>query len=535
MRIRFKFPSVRATRIALLALVAFAAATYACADAGDIDTTYGNGGIAIANPATGVTDIAATLLQPDNKLLVAGRCVGPGDAAANSFCMVRFNTDGSVDTNGFNPNDPIQSQRGKVVYSPGAGSNELVSATLRADGRILLIGNCQISSQTLLKTICVAQFLRNGSIDSAFATNGLFRAPTDLAGNAWVGAVAHRIAEQANDGLLIAATFSTGPSNLSFVIGRLSSTGAIDSAFGPLGAVAVTANLYDVADVLYLPSDQFVYAGRCGNSFLSVCAQRVNTAPVAIDQTFGNGGVAGLSIVDQSTPYLFQARTLQQQTNGAILLGGACGTSTPSRLCLARLTTAGVLDATFAPPRHAVIAPIETTVTTGNEPRGIRDIAAQSDGRIVGVGQCAQITSLDPLTFANRRCVMRVNTDGTSDATFGASTGIAFSSPGGISPTAFGVAELPTGNLLVAGSCSNTTDKNYCITRHTGATKCSMDIDGDGEIIATLDGLIVTRAMLGFTGSTALQGLSFSPNARRSTWDQISNFLVQQCGMTLAP
>jgi uncharacterized delta-60 repeat protein len=535
MRIPIRFPSVRASQTAFLALLAFAAATYVHADAGDIDTTYGNGGIAIANPATGVTDIAATLLQPDNKLVVAGRCVGPGDSAANSFCMVRFNTDGSVDTNGFNANDPIQSQRGKVVYSPGVGSNELVSATLRTDGRILLIGNCQISSQILLNTICVAQFLRNGSIDSAFATNGLFRAPTDLAGNAWVGAIAYRIAEQANDGLLIAATFSAGLNNLSFVIGRLTSTGAIDSAFGPLGAVAVTAILYDVADVLYLPSDQFVYAGRCGNSFLSVCAQRVNTAPVAIDQTFGNGGLAGLSIVDQSTPYLFQARTLQQQTNGAILVGGACGTSTPSRLCLARISAGGLVDATFAPPLNAVIAPVETGTVTGNEPRGIRDIAVQSDGRIVGVGQCAQITSLEPLTFANRRCVMRVNTDGTPDTTFGASAGIAYSSPGGVSPTAFGVAELPTGNLLVAGSCSSTTEKNYCITRHIGATKCSMDIDGDGEIIATLDGLIITRAMLGFAGSAVLQGLSFSPNARRSTWAQISNYLAQQCGMTLAP
>lgn len=533
MRMPVQFPSVRATRNALLALAAFAAAPYVCADAGDIDLTYGNGGIAIANPASSVTDIASTLLQPDNKLLVAGRCVGPGDSAANSFCMVRFNTDGSVDTNGFNPNDSNVSQRGKVVYSPGVGSNELVSASLRADGRILLIGNCQISSQTSLKTICVTQFLRNGSIDNAFATNGLFRAPTALGGNAWAGAIAYRVAEQANDGLLIAATFSTGANNLSFVIGRLTSTGAIDSAFGQQGAVAVTANLFDVADVLYLPSDQFLYAGRCGNSFLSVCAQRVDTAPVVIDQTFGNSGLSAFGVVEQSTQYVFQARTLQQQTNGAILVGGACGTITPSRLCLARLTAAGLMDTTFAPPLNAAIAPIETTVTTGSEPQGISDIAVQSDGRVVGVGRCAQITSLEPLTFANRRCVMRVNADGTPDATFGASTGIAFSSPGGASPTAVGVAELPTGSLLVAGSCSNTTEKNYCITRHTGATKCSMDIDGDGEVIATLDGLIITRAMLGFTGNAALQGLSFPPTARRSTWTQISDFLVQQCGMTL--
>lgn len=528
-------PRLRNLRVALVALAVWATAPHVHADAGDVDLAYGSGGVAIAIPGSGVADIAATLLQPDNKLLVVGRCVGPGDVAANSFCMARFNTDGSLDTNGFNPSDPVVSHRGKVVYSPGVGSNELVSATLRADGRILIVGNCQVSSQLTLKTICVAQFLRNGNVDGAFATSGLFRAPTALGGNAWAGAVAHRIAEQADASLLVAATFSTGPNDLSFVIGRLTSVGAIDTAFDPQGAAAASAGLYDVADVLYLPSDQFVFAGRCGNSFQSVCVQRVNTAPVGIDQSFGTNGLAGLSIVSQSTQYLVQARTLQLQTNGAILIAGACGESNPSRGCIARLSASGQFDSSFAPPLQAVIAPIETTVTTGSEPRGIRDMAIQSDGRIVAVGQCSRIISFDPLTFANSRCIMRVNADGTPDTTFGASAGIAFSSPGGTAPTALGVAQLPTGNLFVSGSCSTSTEKNYCITRHAGETKCSMDIDGDGQAIATIDGLIATRAMLGMTGEAVLQGISFPSLARRTTWIQVRGYLVEQCGMTLSP
>ena len=60
---------------------------------------------------------------------------------------------------------------------------------------------------------------------------------------------------------------------------------------------------------------------------------------------------------------------------------------------------------------------------------------------------------------------------------------------------------------------------------------CQMDIDGDGQISATTDGLILMRAMMGMSG-TAVSSAAV-PGSPRSDWLSIRAYLVGVCGMTL--
>lgn len=62
---------------------------------------------------------------------------------------------------------------------------------------------------------------------------------------------------------------------------------------------------------------------------------------------------------------------------------------------------------------------------------------------------------------------------------------------------------------------------------------CSMDIDGDGIYRATTDGLILSRALLGLTG-TAVTGGLMGHNPPRNTWALIRQHLNSSCGMNLA-
>jgi hypothetical protein len=67
---------------------------------------------------------------------------------------------------------------------------------------------------------------------------------------------------------------------------------------------------------------------------------------------------------------------------------------------------------------------------------------------------------------------------------------------------------------------------------------CSLDIDGDGVLDPAVDGLLLTRATLGFTGNAVYADITFSANARRTQWgsggeDDIRKFLVSQCAMKL--
>jgi hypothetical protein len=60
---------------------------------------------------------------------------------------------------------------------------------------------------------------------------------------------------------------------------------------------------------------------------------------------------------------------------------------------------------------------------------------------------------------------------------------------------------------------------------------CTMDIDGDGRIIATTDGLMLTRVMLGLR-DTAVSSAA-APGSPRSTWVDIKRYLNESCAMGL--
>ena len=63
---------------------------------------------------------------------------------------------------------------------------------------------------------------------------------------------------------------------------------------------------------------------------------------------------------------------------------------------------------------------------------------------------------------------------------------------------------------------------------------CSMDIDDDGLVQASTDGLLLTRAMLGLTGSAVTNG-ALGVNAFRTTWPDILSFLNSNCGTSFLP
>jgi hypothetical protein len=61
---------------------------------------------------------------------------------------------------------------------------------------------------------------------------------------------------------------------------------------------------------------------------------------------------------------------------------------------------------------------------------------------------------------------------------------------------------------------------------------CVADVDDDGRVRASTDGLIVQRVLQGVRGESVLSGAR-DTHARRSTWPQIRDFFNQRCGMNL--
>ncbi len=63
---------------------------------GSVDAGFGMGGKVLTASGAADAEVGSLLLQPDNKLLVAGTA-GPSGGVDTQFILARYNADGSID------------------------------------------------------------------------------------------------------------------------------------------------------------------------------------------------------------------------------------------------------------------------------------------------------------------------------------------------------------------------------------------------------------------------------------------------------
>src|SRR6266446_6333138 len=121
---------ISAPMLALLALLFFGATTIVAAP-GDLDPTFGNGGIALAySSGYQLYSAYAMAIQPDGKIVVVGEGVGPSHGGLWESAVVRFNPDGSLDTS--------LGGTGIVINPVGRG---FYSLAIQSDGKIVVVSS----------------------------------------------------------------------------------------------------------------------------------------------------------------------------------------------------------------------------------------------------------------------------------------------------------------------------------------------------------------------------------------------------------
>src|SRR2546430_2519420 len=190
---------------------------------GDLDPTFGNGGIAIANH--GNTPIIfysawAMAIQPDGKIIVVGEGTTGGhwDSA-----VVRYNPNGSLDTT-FNGS-------GKVLTPVGRAS----SVAIQADGKIIAAGGNQTGGSQ--NGFTLVRYNSDGSLDTSFNGTGVAVTPVGDAGSG-----ASDLAIQPDgkivvvgSGLAAQGTFFFG----AFAVVRYNPDGSLDTSFGSTGKILI--------------------------------------------------------------------------------------------------------------------------------------------------------------------------------------------------------------------------------------------------------------------------------------------------------
>ena len=491
---------VRHTATAALLIIAGAVV----AAPGALDTTFGAAGTGKVFTAIGAgnDNANAMAIQPDGKIVLAGGCV---NGANTDFCVARYNVDGTLDTN-FNGN-------GKVL-SPISTSDDIASSlAIQPDGKIVLAGYCFNGAN---QDFCVARFTAAGALDTSFNTTGFVITPmgTD---NDYASAVALQL-----DGKIVVAGYCFVSPGYDFCAARYGANGVLDTTFNGNGRVITPVGSGDdVGNSVVVQIDgKIIVGGYCKNGGNNdFCLVRYKTDGV-LDTTFSSGGSGKLIAgIGANNDY---ANRIAIQPDGKIVAAGFCYNAGANGVCVARFNADGSFDTT-----------LNSTGKVFTAVGGINDDAAsiviQPDGKILTAGSCLNGANSD-------FCLVRYFNDGSLDARFNG-TGKVISTIGNGNDFAKAVAQQPDGKIVVAGYCVNGANNDFCLARYDGgsffASQCSMDIDGDGSVLATTDSLIHARIALGITGSAVVGGITFPNGAKRTTWPQIRDFLNTQCGMTL--
>jgi uncharacterized delta-60 repeat protein len=299
---------------------------------GSLDSTFGTDG-KVATDISGHADFATSLaIQPDGRIVAAGRGYNPSVDESGDFELVRYDPDGSLDT--------TFGTAGKVVTDFFGHPDELNAIALQNNGKILAAGSASLMPDEEMEQVALARYNADGSLDQSFGNGG--KVATEVTGQE---ARANTMT-LANDGNILVAglTFKSGAfGNSDFVLLKYSSAGVLDATFGTGGKVITDfAGYQDIAMGVAQQADGKILVGgqtQTGASFDTedFGLARYN-ADGSLDSGFGANGRTGTDFFGLADV----ANAMVVQQDGKVVLGGYSSGSASTRgstMALARYTT----------------------------------------------------------------------------------------------------------------------------------------------------------------------------------------------------
>jgi uncharacterized delta-60 repeat protein len=342
---------------------------------GSLDTTFGTGGLVFTDLNGGSFDFArAMALQPDGKIVVAGHSSGAVSPADEDFAVVRYNSDGSLDTT-FGTGGIVFTDFGAQFFE-GAFAVGLDSA-----GRIVAAGGTY--DFTTQRDFAVARYNPDGSLDTTFDGDGRVTTALSLTNFDIVADVAI----QADDRIV-----AVGFANSDFVTVRYDIDGSLDTTFGGTGIVATNFGgiSTQATAVVVQPDAKVLVVGTTsviGDGDFALARYNPDGTP---DASFGSGGQV-------TTDFLANdgLNDVTLQADGKIVVTGR--SMEPGfggdDFAVARYEADGTLDTTFG------VAGLVRTDVAGGSSDDARGIAIQTDGKILVAGQSAFGTTTGAADF----------------------------------------------------------------------------------------------------------------------------------------
>lgn len=343
--------------------------------------------------------------------------------------ILRFNSNGKRDTS---------------FAVTGTGFDSMVrDIDLQADGKLVVSGS--FTSYNGTSAPYLARLNTDGTLDTTFAQSGTGFANTVTASGIQ------------SDGKIVAGGFfTTYNATARARVARLNSDGSLDTTFVETGT-GLNAPVYHLA---LQPDNAAIVTG----GFTQYNgANRNNIARLNTDGSLDN------TFVPTGTGFNGATKSFLDSNGKALVIGNFTQYNGTTRNYLARLNTDGSLDTGFAPAssgfiQSGILWPNDLVLHPGNQP-----MVVGSFGAYDGVA---------------RKHLLRLNSNGTLDSTYGESAGNGFNS------TVRVLQSLSDGKILASGAFSNHsgTSRNYLLRlKADGTLDSSFDIGtGFGAWVLTL-------------------------------------------------
>jgi uncharacterized delta-60 repeat protein len=265
---------------------------------GSLDTTFGTNG-KVTSPLGSATGAA---LDANGDIIVAGQ------DSTTHFVVARYTPGGALDS---------------TFGTAGVVTTAIVNATNASvavqptDGKIVVAGYSAGSPPMSFSTIDVIRYNANGTLDTTFGTGGV--------ANAGSGTIVNQVLIQTDGKIVVAGNDEPGMTvtNTAFFVKRLNSDGSVDNTVQPFVDVGLGSN---VAVNLALQSDgKFLELGAANGVPILV---RLNSDG-SLDTSFGVRGL--VFMVNDFRPVSFfqpapeARRALAIQGNGQIIVAGFSG------------------------------------------------------------------------------------------------------------------------------------------------------------------------------------------------------------------
>jgi len=283
--------------------------------AGNLDASFGIGGVVVTDFAA-LADVAkAVAIQPDGKIVVAGRSQ---NASGIDFAVARYNADGSA--------DPTFGSAGKLTTDVAGGPEGLPSIALQSDGKIVVAGRFGIGNST--GGTALVRYNGDGSLDLGLGDRGKVSVAS--------GVTADAVALQPDGKILVAGSVNAGASSSAFGVTRFLANGSPDAAFGTVTTSFFTGGNGSIGRNVALQADgKIVLVGEAASDDSSTFEMAIARfdASGALDTGFGTGGKLLVDFFAGTDAAL----DVVIQPDGKIVVAGSARNGSLSEFALARI------------------------------------------------------------------------------------------------------------------------------------------------------------------------------------------------------